>query len=104
MKTLSILAFLLTGLFTVSAFSQSKTDSLYAQKIANIEFKISEFKNHSKDQQHKYHTLLSDAENRKNTLKSLLKTPPSKRNKTWEDTWEVNYNKLMSKLYSLKTK
>lgn len=91
-------------IFYMPGFSQSNADSLYVQKIITIEYKISEIKNLSKDHQQKYHTLLSDVENRKNTLKSLLKTSPANRNKMWEDTWEVNYNKVIAKLYNLKTK
>lgn len=104
MKKLSILTFVLICLSYVYAFTQSKTDSLYAQKITNIEFKVWEIKNLAKDNNQKYYAILSDVENRKNILKSLLRTPPANRNKTWEDSWDGNYNKVMSKLDNIKIK
>ncbi|MEP7169304.1 MAG: hypothetical protein ABI855_08025 [Bacteroidota bacterium] len=104
MKKILLLSIVLMFLYSTSLFAQSAADSSYNKQIAAIESKISELKNLPKDEQKKHYSVLSDVENRKNTLKSLLKTPVGKRNKAWEDSWNQNYSKASGKLENIQTK
>ena len=89
-------------LATTLLFAQA--DSTYNNKISYIESKIAKIKNLPKEQQKQYFSILSDVENRKNILKSLLKTPVDKRDKSWQESWSQNYSKAAIKLESIHTK
>ncbi|MEO5570441.1 MAG: hypothetical protein ABIT08_17720 [Bacteroidia bacterium] len=99
-----VLFVILTMLYSNLIFAQASADSSYNKKIDELEAGVSQIKNLPNDEQKKYYAVLSDVENRKNTLKSLLKTPASKRNKTWEDSWNQNYSKASDKLKNIRTK
>ena len=94
--------------FSVFIFSflaaQAPSDVAYTDKIDLIELKISKIKALPKEEQKQYYAMLSDVENRKNTLKSLLKTPVAKRDKAWEETWKLNYTKASDKLDKIELK
>ncbi len=82
---------------SISAFAQSDAD-LY-QKIDNLEAKISQVKSSiAEADKKKYFAALSDVENRKNNLKSMMKTPADKRDKKWQQEWDQNYAKATDKL------
>ncbi|MEO8151066.1 MAG: hypothetical protein ABI723_25760 [Bacteroidia bacterium] len=99
------LFFVICCLMLISKVLHAQTgDSDYLKKIDSLETKIQQIKSLPKDQQKQYFSVLSDVENRKNTLKSLLKTPSAKRDKTWEQTWTQNYTKASDKLKNIKLK
>lgn len=84
--------------------AQTTADSSYENKISLLETKISKMKELPKDEQKKYFAVLSDVENRKNTMKFLLKTPVEKRDKSWEEKWMQNYSKASTKLDAIQVK
>ena len=103
MKKISLVLSLALSYASI-VFSQSTTDADYTKKIELIQAKIASIKSLPKEEQKPYFALLSDVENRKNTLRALLKTPASKRDKVWEDSWNQNYSKATIKLENIKVK
>lgn len=91
-------------LFSFCAPAQNSLDSSFNQKIATIENGIARIKNLSTEEQKGYFAILSDVENRKNTLKTLLKTPVEKRDKTWQESWNQNYSMAIRKLEGVQDK
>ncbi len=86
---------------SISTFAQSDAD--LNQKIDNLEAKISQVKSSIPDaDKKKYFAALSDVENRKNNLKSMMKTPVDKRDKKWQQEWDQNYAKANDKLGKIK--
>ena len=85
-------------------FGQTSSDANYISKIEILEQKISKVKALPKEEQKQYFAALSDVENRKNTLKSMLKTPAEKRDKAWEDSWTLNYSRASDKLDKISVK
>lgn len=98
MKNKLTLVLLFSIFITNALIAQAPDDLAYNQKIELIEQKIAQLKALPKEEQKQYITILSDVENRKNILKSLLKTPSTKRDKTWEGNWTQNYTKATNKL------
>lgn len=84
--------------------AQTSGDTDYLKKIDSLVTQINQIKSLPKAEQKQYFSVLSDVENRKNTLKSLLKTPESKRDKVWEKTWTESYAKASDKMKNLKLK
>ena len=103
MKKVLVILFMLI-LSWSSSFSQAAADSSYLRKINFIEQKVATIKSLPKEDQKQYLTILSDVENRKNTLKSLLKIPIEKRDKIWDNDWNLNYLKAASKLENIPSK
>jgi hypothetical protein len=99
MKRLLIIA---GAMLLMSSFVFAQTNDALAEKVKQIEARISRIKSDTPPaEQKKYYAVLSDVENRKNTLRSLLKTPPEKRDDTWRKSWDENYSKAMEKLDKL---
>src|SRR5205085_10634611 len=84
--------------------AQTESDADYLKKIDSLETKIEQIKSLPEEQKKQYFTTLSDVENRKNTLKTLLKTPAENRDKVWEEKWTKNYIKASEKLKNIKLK
>ncbi|MEP7263395.1 MAG: hypothetical protein ABI772_02800 [Bacteroidota bacterium] len=83
--------------------------SLQAQNVADdavitkIEQQVAEIKKTaSADFLKKNQVALSDIENRKNSLKMLLKRPAEKRDAEWQNKWNSNYKHINEKLEQLK--
>ena len=104
MKKILLYSAALIFFYSSGIFAQSSADSAYNAKINFIETKIAKIKSLPKEEQKQYYAVLSDAENRKNTLKSLLKTPVEKRDKVWQQSWDQNYLKAVGKLENIQTK
>ena len=92
---------ILGAVFISSYLFAQSTDSAFVTKINVLQAKISKIKEMPKEEQKKHAVVLSDVENRKNTLKSLLKTPSGKRDNAWTISWNENYEKALSKLANI---
>ena len=89
---------------SITASAQSASDSSYQNKIEILESKInSAKKNISKDDK-KEMAAVSDIENRKNNLKSQLKTAAGKRSGNFNEEWNSKYSALLEKVDHLKSK
>lgn len=105
MKKIFITAFTLSLLVVNILIGQtSPADVSYNNKIELLEQKITKIKALPKEEQRPYFAVLSDVENRKNILKSLLKTPIEKRDITWENSWTQNFIKASDKLDKINIK
>ena len=104
MKKILIFSTALIFFYSSVILAQSAADSAYNRKITFIETQIAKIKALPKEEQKKYYAILSDAENRKNTLKALLKTPVAKRDKVWQESWDQNYSKASGKLENIQAK
>lgn len=93
--------FSLSVILFCSALVFAQADSSYSKKIEFIESTIAKIKSLPKEEQKQYLPILADVENRKNTLKALLKTSVAKRDKVWQDSWNQNYSKAEIKLKSI---
>lgn len=88
---------------SIASYAQSDVD--LNQKIENLEAKISKVKSGiPEEDKKKYFASLSDVENRKNNLKSMMKTPADKRDKNWQQNWDQNYTKAHDKLDKIQAK
>ena len=104
MKNKLVIALVFSTLWVSIACAQSSNDSSLNKQIELLETKISKVKSLPKEEQKQYFAVLSDVENRKNTLKSLLKTPLAKRDQIWNDEWLQNYSKASNKLDKIQIK
>ena len=98
-KILLAAAFIAFGF--LAAYSQSQDANLNEQ-ITEIEKKVASAKaGIPAAEEKKYYAVLSDVENRKNSMKMMLKTPADKRDAEWKEKWQEHYNKAMEKLNKL---
>lgn len=98
---LSVLLLVFTG--SALIFAQTESDA-YTKKLDSLQAKISIIKALPAEEQNQYQAVLAEVENRKNTLRSLLKTPANKRDKAWEELWNQNYSKAANKLDKIPVK
>lgn len=97
MKQFIIYILLFTSTY---ALAQNVTDDTV---IAKIEQQVAEIKKSASSEfLKKNQVVLSDIENRKNSLKMLLKRPVEKRDQEWQNKWNSNYTHINEKLDQLK--
>jgi hypothetical protein len=81
----------------------AQSDPELNQKIESLEAKITKVKSEIPEaDKKKYFSSISDVENRKNNLKSMMKTPVEKRDKNWQQTWDQNYLKANERIDKVK--
>lgn len=90
-------------IITTALTAHAQSDAELNQKIETLEAKILKVKSEMpQGDMKKYSASISDVENRKNNLKSMLKTPSDKRGKNWQQEWDLNYMKANEKIDKIK--
>ena len=106
MKRFKKFLVLIAGLTMLSLYTLlAQNDADHNQQIQSLETKIAKVKSGLSDADKKKRMpAISDAENRKNVLKSMLQTPADKRDDKWQAQWNENYTKADAKIDKITAK